>query len=651
MLSYILFVVVLLIAVGGVVYSGFLTTLRREVETSNVAALTQFRKIVDLRLREMKMIAARISANPQLTSYALRGQGGYASYCAVRDLNEYRSNNGFIYDLALYYQTGDDSTIYAASGTYSLDLFFGHVYRFAQWGKDGFLDALRDLKYPTMRPVETVNLNGTDPTGFAVFLCPVPVSSARPYGAVIFLIEEDVLGGIIKDTLKDYAGLVLIMDGAGTPILSVSSGGLAVDVPGVLSRLKRWDASAPVGRISHAGEQYSLVRLASDLNGWQYLTIMPTAQFMKKVRATYLVFNLTILGIFVLGITMAFFFANNSYRPWRKLAEVLRGQAGEHEREYADEISFISETIHQVRQENQGLISRLKSKAGMMKEQLLARLLYDRIQDSADFEDMMEMAGIKFTEPYFTVIQLLIDDYDGFQKANAHARQEILRYSMIAATEELCSEIGAGYGIDALDSQGLVFVLNAACDERDGLQVFIRHVKDFYQEYFNVTLTVGVGNMYTEPAFIAASYNEARTAAYYRLLMGRNQTIFYQDIKDRHETGYCYPAEQEQQLIIAIKQGDIARAEQIIEHIVAHLMERQYSPEAVRYVWFGVMTTIARVLEEAGVDAVTCLGEKIEDLMAARFETVELLENRLMELSLRTCRLHRQTEEKQEHPP
>ena len=209
MLSYILFVVILLTIVGGIVYSRFISTLRREVETSNVSALTQIRAIIDLRIKEMKKISIQISANPQLTSFVLANGGGYASYCAIRELNDYRANNGFIYDIALYY--GNTPSIHAASGTYSIDLFFDYVYQYENWGKSGFLKILDSLKYPLMRPVESVDLNGSNPTGFATFLCPLPVASAHPYGAVVFLIEENVLRSIVKDILKDYTGLILIL--------------------------------------------------------------------------------------------------------------------------------------------------------------------------------------------------------------------------------------------------------------------------------------------------------------------------------------------------------------------------------------------------------------------------------------------------------
>jgi len=634
MLSYILFVVMLLIVVGGVVYSSFITTLRREVETSNVAALTQIRNIVDLRVREMKRISARISANPRLTSFVLANEGGYASYCAVQELNDYRSNNGFIYDIALYYRHGDSSRIYAASGTYSIDLFFDNVYQYERWGKQDFLNTLESIKYPLMRPVEAVDLNGTEPTGFATFLCPVPVASAHPYGVLIFLIEENALKSIVKDVLKDYTGMFLILDERNLPLLSLLSGKIDNIRQDVIN-LPKTRISEPISKMTIRREQYSVVRLSSEFNGWRYITIMPTAQFMKKVRASRLIFDFTVVGVLMLGIIMSFYFANSSYRPLRRLVEALRGQSNESaNQDYTDEIAFISNTILQVTKENQGLTSKLRNKVGIMKEQLLLQLLYGKIQDGNDIGDMLEISGINLTEPYFVVAQLLIDDYEGFKNSNTQSMQDILRFSMVSATEELCAEVGHGYGMDLVDNIGLVFLLNLSQNDPEQLENFIQHMKGVFNEYFNITLTVGIGNIYSQMSMISASFNEARTAAYYRLVKGRAQTIYYHEINARNEIRYCYPAEQELQLVMAIRQGDSGQAQRIINSIIGNLREQHPAPETIRYVWFGIIITVAKIIDEMGLSAAECVGDKIEDLMTMQFETMESLTDRLSTLCL-----------------
>lgn len=627
MLSYILFVVILLSIVGAVVYSRFITTLRSEVETSNIAALTQIKAIIDLRIKEMKKISLQISTNPQLTSFFLNNGAGYASYCAIRELNDYRANNGFIYDIALYYSK--HSNIHAASGTYTIDLFFD-IYQYNDWGKSDFLNTINTLKYPLMRPVESVNLNGSHPTGFATFLYPIPVASTHPYGAVIFLIEESVLKSIVKDILKDYTGLIIILDQENHPILSVPSGEIIDIEQKVVDLIKTEDISEQIGKMSIQGKQYSIVKSVSSFNGWQYLTVMPTAQFMQKVRASYLAFNLTVIGVLLLGIVMSFFFANNSYRPLRKLVDILRGRSDESANQaYTDEIAYISDTIFQVTKENQGLMSRLKNKAGMIKEQLLLRLLYGRIQAGDQLDDMLEISGIKLTEPYLAVVLLLIDDYEKFKESNTQSMQDILRFSMVNTTEELCAEIGHGYGMDLVDNIGLVFLLNLRHNDNEQLRSFIQRVKVFFRDYFNITLTAGIGNIYSDLSSVSDSFNEARTAAYHRLIMGRDQIIFYRDLDDHNETRYYYPVEQEQQLVMAIKQGDGEQARKIINRIIGNLREQHTAPGTIQYVWFGIIVTIAKIVDEMGISTVECVGDRIEDLMALQFETLGSLEDRL----------------------
>ena len=390
--------------------------------------------------------------------------------------------------------------------------------------------------------------------------------------------------------------------------------------------------------MSVQGKQYSIVKLTSNFNGWQYLTVMPTAQFMKRVRASYLVFNLTVIGVLLLGIVMSFFFANNSYRPLRRLVDALKGQANDGgNRQYGDEIDFISDTILRVTKENKSLMSRLKSKGGMMKEQLLLRLLYGKIQAGEELDEMLEISGMKLMESCFTVVLLLIDDYEGFSKSNTQAMQDVLRFSMIGATEELCAEFGDGYGMDLVDSHGLVFLLNFSYDNPEKLSHFILRVKDFIREYYGITLTAGIGNTYSQASMIGASFNEARTAAYFRLIKGQDQIIFYREIEERSESKYCYPAEQELHLVMAVKEGNAAQAATVIGHLIENLRCQHPTPETARYVWLGIVITLAKVFDEMGINAIECVGDKIEDLMTVKSETVETLEKRLIDLYVRAC--------------
>jgi len=202
--------VFILSIVGSVVYSNFLTVLQNKVGDSNIGILTQIRDQIDLRISEMDNIAVQITSDPMFTPSKVTG-GGYDTIQAARKLNHYNSGNAFIYDIALLFNHKGTQNIYSANGVYTKNIYFNKLYKFERLNEEYLASIIESISTPVILPMERALLNNVTETGFVVYIHPLPVNVGRPYGAIIFLIEEKAFNAIIKNVLKGHKSFIYIL--------------------------------------------------------------------------------------------------------------------------------------------------------------------------------------------------------------------------------------------------------------------------------------------------------------------------------------------------------------------------------------------------------------------------------------------------------
>lgn len=646
-LSYVILVVAILLIMSVAVYRNFIFTLQAEVETSNISTLTQIRNTIDMRIKELERTAVNISLNPELKPYKV-AEGGYDSLQAVRELEKYKSSNEFLSDIAVYYNQQLDGRIFSTNVNTNLDTFFTYIYKYEHWGKDGFLNTVKDMALPVIRSVEPVTTNGVDYVTYATYIYPLPMNTIKTQGVVLFYIQGSVLRNIIGNALKEYKGYIYVFDEKENPIVHLSHGDMDTAPLDILKSIDLLSLKKEINTLGIGQKKYSVVKLTSDYNRWSYITVTPTDQLMRKVHTSRNLFNFVTLLVFLMGMVIAFTFASDHYKPLRKLIDSISGNnKDKKESEFTDEFDYISRAIQEVSEENKGLINQLRSKSGIMKEQLLLRLLNGKTESVEDFKSMGDILGVKLDYPYFLVMLFSIDNYSRLQAENDEKMLGLILFSIKNVIEELAQEVGSGYGIDLVDGRGIALLLNsrAECAGEDAISQLANKAKEFFKQHFDITLTVGVGCFYTDSKMICKSFAEADRAVYYRLIKGYDQVIFYKEIKDSHAEEYKYPVELENELTMAIKQGRSEDAEKVTRELNSYITNRAMSPQAAQCICFGIINAVMKSLDEIGVDLKECFQEDGENLHDQAFETISDLGNRLAHFCNKACSYIRQRKE------
>ena len=460
----------------------------------------------------------------------------------------------------------------------------------------------------------------------------------HPYVIVTFYIEESVLTDIMASTLGEYNGCVYIMDGQGNLVSSLKNDESDWDPGKILNMAKESKARQWMERVNLEGDSYSVVWVKSDYNGWSYVMARKTEQLMGRVNKSRRLFNTVIIAVSLFGAALAFVFATGHYKPLKKLVEVIPSQAVKYinNQPCLDEFEYVTRTIRGVSDEYTNLSKRLRSKSWLIRKEYVLKLLYGRINGLEELDKASEYYGLKLDYPFYAVLVLLVDKY------NANTREDekdLMLFSIMNVTEELAREIGYGYCVEMEEVNGVVLLLNLK--EEYTRERYISELafetKDFFMKYFNLTLTVGVGNIYNEIKLIHESYLEANRAVYYRLVRGYGNVIFYEEIKERQKTTYNYPIRQEEELAMAIKAGNFEEAERIILRICDHIKSNDMSIEAIQCICFGFINSIMKTLNDINICTSLFLKDEDSVLYSRPFDTIDNLAERIISFCRTIC--------------
>lgn len=610
--SYVLIVVVLLFIISSVVYGSFISVIQNAAEQSTTTQLRQIKEIVDTRVKEMDLTALQITLNPALTPFMI-SQDGYGMYSAVNELRKYRSSNGFIQDVAIYYERNEQQLLYASSGTYKLQNY---------------------LTSDDISPITKGINKRLDDKGRLLYVHPLP----EKYGLILFVIKEQELRKMIRSSLNGYSGFIYILDDQDSPVMSVSNHDSENKMAAVFEAVEQASQEAMNDTVTVDGKPYSVLPIQSETTGWSYIAVIDQGQLLSKVNETRTIFNFAVTAVLLIGIIMAIVFSIRNYRPIRKLAIIVNERGIFKTPSDRDELKIISEAFGEIAKENESLSLELKSQAALLKERYILALLDGKL-DGHLIPETLGHASLQFDKPYYAVLLFRIDDIQAFTLTHTSSMQDVIRYSLVKMLEDLADEVGHGYGVEFLQGRGVALVLNMRAGREDLLKPLVslaEKATSLFRQYYSLTVTVGVGGVHDDIAMIHKSFAQADYALRHKLVKGAGKVIAYHEIKQSKENTIWYPLEMEKQLVMAIKQGNGEEAESVLCHMMSSVAAQPISIEQVEYICFDMINTVIKTSVEMNIPLDNA-DLTVEQMFASRFETFSELERLMIDYCQQIC--------------
>jgi AraC-like DNA-binding protein len=586
--------------------------MEREVTQNNEDILGQMQESIDTRLFELNRIAAEISVNPDLTPYALK-QGFYHTM-QIKPLLRYRVANEFLKEVLLHIRGGQ--YFISSESTYHIPLFINDVYQFEHWSPEQFQADINIGNKPVFRPAENVTMGNSTQERIITYRVPIPVNSREPYGTVLFLIKESSLLGYLKYDQTGKSGNTIVFDEKQRVIASANSRFLERE--NVLQALIDTKQSG-TDTVDMDQTQMLVSRSVSELTGWTYLTMIPADDVHQPINAVgrrWLTYSIVIL---IVGFLAIFFVMVLNYNPIRRLVQLAESRWGQPEERRMNELEVISSVINHMSQHNLELDMKVRQNRFAVKDHLLSSLLKGQFDSLEDFNLKGREVHFTFGHPCFGVI---IFDASGDDPA---WKSQIMDYIEQAEHSRL-----QAYGKESFEKQQWIVVF--AYDGDHGvLTEWLEGIRQWINNRCRTSVTIGVGNPYTELSQIGKSFIEASTAVDFKLIRGNNQTIFFGELMNVDSTASTIPllADELDRLKHFVQYGDIEKVNNAIRHISEIIKQSGTTLVLARCLCYDVINTLVKTLHE--MDPVGLKSESLFPNVVSllQFETVEQLSETL----------------------
>ncbi|NBC73311.1 helix-turn-helix domain-containing protein [Paenibacillus sacheonensis] len=621
--SYLFILLIPLVLMTIFIYQNAVSNLRTEIEQSRLNQLTQAKVVVDGRVKELSEIASRVSYDKRLTPY--RVHDPIFSGEAIQALDQYKSTSSIIDEIYLFFHK--DGKIYSSKGLYNLDVF-GNTFSFKSWPTDKLFEDLNAVKYPTMRPADTVTKSSNMAERLLAYLIPITPNNPVPHGTVMYLIRESELSSLIDTVLGSYRGLTYILDNEGRVLvdnrqdeaLSASAAASLIDLaPGIHDRTIN-------------GQPHSIVSVKSETNGWTYVTAMPSSQFFSTVLHVRSFIILLFSIIVLAGAAIALLLARMQYQPISMLVEFAASKSNAKRPHGSPDAAAPVNELDRIRSALQEYSSRVDLQEPFARNHFLSMLLkYGNAQSLSP--ELQQSFGLRFDRSHHFVAVI----GSGEPGDSPNDRQERQAIIQLLNQIELPELQASGYGVELpqLDQLGLIisFDLDAGAETFGRVRRIVEAVQGRLADIAGTVPIIGVGNCYESPDQLNQSFIEACSAFELRSSAGFGTVTYFELLSDAPDRADWIPNHTLMKLSQSLKQGSYDVAAQIIGSAIQSLHATSASALLTRCVCFDLLNTMLKTASELGIHSV------VQDMSPAAIfgNSLDELERSFLSLASGIC--------------
>jgi AraC-like DNA-binding protein len=453
-----------------------------------------------------------------------------------------------------------------------------------------------------------VNGKGTGPYVALVHKLP---SIGKPYGALIFYLDQSKLVQMVEGMSVDNEGASFLMGKDGSLLVSPSSLNrknaeleLAVQ-ESVMQRkeetgsyLFQWkDKSYLIsyGEYSRLGEP------------WRYVTTMQLSQ----LTAPIVIISRIILGMGAVGLIVAcllsWMASHRLYRPIRRLVRLVKMQKPDPGPEVGDELDYIANQWTHLSEERKALETKLKQAYPSLRAAFMMQLVQGHVYSlkEPEIRARLQTFGWSSESQWFG---LMLARVTGVSKAD-NRFMENDEYLISFAAANIAQEMVRIRGIQAeiINFHDLtVGILLSYPSETRKMhvkeelfslaEVLVRTISSLLK----MQTTICIGRLTTEIKDIPDMLPFLQNAILYRDLKEQCQVLDLEEILPYTPQEVHYPFALEKELLQALRMGQCEQAMQRIEAIISELVVRSRKEKLLKEGVMQVLGSIMHTLLETG---------------------------------------------------
>ncbi|HHV95897.1 MAG TPA: helix-turn-helix transcriptional regulator, partial [Clostridiaceae bacterium] len=594
------------ILISGIVYVKAAKIVENEINNNNLILLKQVQTLIDKKMSDVKQLGLQVAWNSKLVSLfynekPMNSAGRYSISRLQKDLRIYKVANGYIHEIYVYLH---NSEMFVSSSTsYNMDLLQTALAKDAEISADQFRKLSKQELKHEFTPLK-IRQNGNKEKDVIAYILSLPYDIYdSAVATLVILLNYSTFLDEVSRIEELQQGTVLIF-GENNQIIAITGKNNASLV---LDYNEFSDGMLLYKNIN--GQQYIMSSISSTQNKWKYIFMMPSFIFMEKVKYIKTLMMYSILMCLFIGGIVAYIFTKKNYDPIYKMVQALAGRVGIELNPGLNEYSFVQQAINNTLNEKEIIMEKLEKQNLALRSSFLARLIKGKYDQTVPIEEALSSYDIQWISDLFCVMLFYIEYLNKnklFQKASLKGsgsmeQVKLLHFIFSNVIEELVGKNHYGLVTEVDDMIVCLVNINGNHVEQieDELVEIVSKAQKFIKENFYVHFTASIGRIHKTLTGIPESYREAQEAMEYRMVMGSEKIIRYNQIQNPSKNFYDYPLELEQQLINAIKIGDLETAQAIVNEI----FEKNFSGEIlsvqmIKCLFFDLISTMIKALND-----------------------------------------------------
>ncbi|WP_284638577.1 helix-turn-helix domain-containing protein [Paenibacillus silviterrae] len=653
LLSY-MAVLLLPVSMSVIVYWQSSNTLGQEIHQANNSLLLQVREMMDNQFESMERLNLELTTNVKVRELLhsnkyerYPAEYMYDLYQVTKDFLNYQTSYSLI-DLFYIYIPGKDTLL--LPGVYRQSEFaYKLIHESAAFPYAKWKDIVTSKNFRGFITMTRVKEDGSRNKSLA-FVSTLPPENNAPVGTNVIMIDQSRILRSLQNMELFNKGHVLILNEMNQTLVSTSEEAITLDPAFEQAMLENNSFLWKKGN-----QQYEVSFIESSKSKLKYVSLIPSDLFWEKaerVRSlTYMSIAISLLG----GILLTSFFVMKNYYPVRRLVHALTGRMEVPRQRSFNEFSFIQEAVDHTLVEMNRIMLERKRQHPILRNNFLQRLLKGKLDGQIPVDESLAAFDIRLRSDDFAVMMIYTSDSERFlERVPGMAEPEgtkLMHFIMKNVLEELVNERHLGYVVEMEEMQACLINLSGEQQGQERLSELLdicKAAQAFLSSKYHIGVTLSVSRIHKGIHEIVNAYQEALDAMEYKLVMGSEEILSYEEIhkitsSEDPDVVYYYPLQLEQQLINFVKLGDFPMARQTLEEVIQrNLSGTVLSVTMARCLILNLASTLIKTLSEIGDSQDALLLQKLHHVekrieRLTSCETMQEMKDQLIAFVEKVC--------------
>ncbi len=347
-------------------------------------------------------------------------------------------------------------------------------------------------------------------------------------------------------------------------------------------------------------EGKKFVYAQSDYNRWIYVVQINPKEISNMINNTRIgLLIVSTLLIILVGI-ISYMLANSFSRPIRKLQEKL---AIDHLSGQKNELSLVADSVDKIIGQNETLMASLTMQKPQLETLFVLSLFRNRITTN-EAKHRLKQFGYFFNDTHHFYTGLIqIDNMDS-QKI---VEKDLYLLALNNIVEEIVPAKERLIPIVLNDEmQATIFITDVNDhDSSRRIMKYYEEIQSAAKEYLNITISIGISPVYQTLISSKKAVDLAKEALHYRVNVGPESIIFYDDIAPLLNDASIskYPVELQNELLNTIRSGNEEEVQETVDTLINEIFRMNKNPVSLEVTLIRLINEIIQLGQLLGAEA------------------------------------------------